>query len=80
LFQNADNSSTDKDYAKSVREVDTNIDGVAAVSPVGDALGEYIGLSQARLVHICMICNPIFCSRISLKRAALLYLILILCS
>ena len=57
LFENSDNSSTDKDYANtcSSREVDTDIDGVAALSPgagddidgaaavnsgVGDAVGE----------------------------------------
>ena len=55
MFENADNSSSDKDYAKSVRDVDTHINGVAAVSPgagddvdgaaavslgVGDAVGE----------------------------------------
>ena len=55
MFENADNSSSDKDYANNVRNIDTHINGVAVVSPgagddidgaaavrpgVGDAVGE----------------------------------------
>ena len=32
MFGNADNSSSDKDYAKNVRNIDTHIDGAAALS------------------------------------------------
>jgi hypothetical protein len=48
--------SESTDSSSSDDEVDTkknNQDGAAAVSPgVGSAVGEYIGLSQARLLHI----------------------------